>query len=124
MYPRERFGRDMAGRAARASDAHEKVAETVVERLDVGQHAHEAHGAHGGRWRPCSCERGAPLGIQWASSGYAPGGTGPRRTVYSHAEYESSRRLRHSSAIEQSTSQTRKRLSSSDHSAFLELGSS
>jgi hypothetical protein len=40
INPRKRFRLDVAGRAAGASNAHEEVAETLVELRDVGQHAH------------------------------------------------------------------------------------
>jgi hypothetical protein len=52
--PRERLRLDVPPCSAWASDAHEEVAEAVIEPLDVGQHAHGAHGADGGRRRPCS----------------------------------------------------------------------
>ena len=38
--PRERFRLDVSGRAAGASNAHEEVAEAVVQFCDVRQHAH------------------------------------------------------------------------------------
>ena len=37
--PRERFRFDVPGRAAGTGDAHEEVAQGVVELLDVGKHA-------------------------------------------------------------------------------------
>ena len=42
-YPRERFRLDVARCAARAADAHQEVAETIVQPFDVRQHAHGAH---------------------------------------------------------------------------------
>ena len=38
--PREGLRLDVPGRAAGTRDAHEEVTETLVETLDVGQHAH------------------------------------------------------------------------------------
>jgi hypothetical protein len=39
-YPRERFRLDVARCAALAADAHQEVAQTIVQPLDLRQHAH------------------------------------------------------------------------------------
>jgi hypothetical protein len=51
--PRERFGLDLPGGSARARDAHEEVAEAIVEPLDVKQHSHGRMVRTTGG--PCSC---------------------------------------------------------------------
>src|SRR4029077_15490912 len=60
-YPRECFRLDVARCAARTADAHEEVAERVIEFRDVRQHAHGLMVADRIQARPCSAVARAAL---------------------------------------------------------------